>query len=261
MIREEEKKEETKLEKLIVDYKSATDNKRKRLYHIALVDEGMKYVKKIAKGIARKTGGSFDEFIQVGSLGLIKAIDSFKTGQNIKFQTYATHFIKGEIMHFMRDKLPLVRRPRAVYELMPKINDAIHKLKEEGNFNPTVEELAEMIDANPAVIKEAELIEACKYTLSLDQDIYDEENAPVYIDKLPVDYNSEQETDHETRIDIEDALNQLSPELREVIDMSYFQDLTQMEIARKLKLSRMQISRRIRKALNIIYNHIKTSEE
>ena len=255
-------KESEQIENLILCYKLTKDDKRKRLYHLALVDEGMKLVKKISKGIARRTGSNFDELIQVGSLGLIKSIDSFRTDENAKFQTYATHFIKGEIMHFIRDKLPLVRRPRAVYELIPKIKDALAKLKEEGNFSPTVDELAEMIQTDPSKIAEAELIEACRYTISLDQETFDDENGVPLIEKLPIHYNNEiQEPDYEIKIDINDALNQLSPELRNVVDLCYFQDLTQMEVARILKLSRMQVSRRLRKALNQMYDYIKTSEE
>lgn len=255
------KTDENTIEELLICYKSATDNKRKRLYHIALVDEGMKLVKKIAKGIAHRTGNNFEELIQVGSLGLIKAIDSFRDNENARFQTYATHFIKGEIMHFMRDKLPMIRRPRAIYELIPKIKDALAKLKEEGIYNPTAEELAQIINSTPTKIEEAEIIDACRYTISLDQEMFDDESGSALVESLPSDYDNNENQDYETKIDIEDALSKLPPELREVIDLCYFQDMTQMEAAKKLKLSRMQISRRIRKALNKMYNYIKTSED
>ena len=91
------------LDTLLISFKNANDEKKKRMLHLKIVEEAMALVKKIANTIALQSGISNEDLIQVGSLGLIKAIEFYRLDMNTKFRTYATYFIKGEIKHYLRD--------------------------------------------------------------------------------------------------------------------------------------------------------------
>ena len=82
-----------KLDNLILAYKECVEEKKKRMLHLKIVEEAMILVKKIAGTISMQSGVSNEDLVQVGSLGLIKAIESYKPNQNTKFRTYATYFI------------------------------------------------------------------------------------------------------------------------------------------------------------------------
>ena len=110
------------LDTLLISFKNTKDEKKKRMLHLKIVEESMDLVKKIANTIALQSGIPNEDLIQVGSLGLIKAIEFYKVDMNTKFKTYATYFIKGEIKHYLRDKASIIKAPRELQELLFKIN-------------------------------------------------------------------------------------------------------------------------------------------
>ena len=82
-----------------------------------LVGEYLPLVKKIARGLARRSTDPVEDLIQVGSIGLLEAINRYETGHNTEFKTYAVHFITGHIRHYLRDRQNLLRGPRVLQEL------------------------------------------------------------------------------------------------------------------------------------------------
>jgi RNA polymerase sigma factor (sigma-70 family) len=93
-------------------YAGATAKEKEKL-----VNEYLPLVHKIARGLARRSTDPVDDLIQVGSIGLLEAINRYETGHNTEFKTYAVHFITGHIRHYLRDRQTLVRGPRALQEL------------------------------------------------------------------------------------------------------------------------------------------------
>src|SRR5205085_3908325 len=83
----------------------------------SIIQASLPLVKRIAYGLARRSTDPVEDLIQVGSIGLIKAVDQFKPDAGAKFQTYATHLITGEIRHYLRDKTAMIRAPRELQEL------------------------------------------------------------------------------------------------------------------------------------------------
>ena len=146
------------LDTLLISFKNANDEKKKRMLHLKIVEEAMALVKKIANTIALQSGISNEDLIQVGSLGLIKAIEFYRLDMNTKFRTYATYFIKGEIKHYLRDKASIIKAPRELQELLFKINTARKKLSESG-LEPNPEKIAEYLDLPVAKINEVIEIE------------------------------------------------------------------------------------------------------
>lgn len=93
-----------------------------------IIQASLPLVKRIAYGLARRSTDPVEDLIQVGSIGLIKAVDQFKPDAGAKFQTYATHLITGEIRHYLRDKTAMIRAPRELQELSFRINRLVQNL-------------------------------------------------------------------------------------------------------------------------------------
>ena len=247
------------LDALLISFKNTKDEKKKRMLHLKIVEEAMDLVKKIANTIAIQSGIPNEDLIQVGSLGLIKAIEFYRLDMNTKFRTYATYFIKGEIKHYLRDKASIIKAPRELQELLFKINTAKKKLNETGNEDPTPEQIAEFLDLPVSKINEVIEIERCKSTLSLDQSFMQEDEDISLLDKIPANDYQEFMNSYENKIMLASTIKRLPPDLREIIELSYYQDLNQREISEKMNMSQMQVSRRLKKALSRMYEMIKNN--
>ena len=248
------------LDELLAQYKRCTDSKKKRMLHISIVENTMELVKSIAISIALQSGMPHEDLIQVGSLGLIKAIEFYKPDMNTKFTTYAIYFIKGEIRHYLRDKASLIKTPREVQELLLKINTARKKLADSGFAEPSNEQIAEYLNVPVSKIIEVCTIDSCRNTLSLDQAIMSDNEESSLLDKIPSEDYQEFQNSHENKIMLSETIEKLPPELKEVIELSFYKDLNQREISEIMNMSQMQVSRRLKKALNKMYELIKHHE-
>lgn len=247
------------LDALLISFKNTTEEKKKRMLHLKIVEESMDLVKKIANTIALQSGIPNEDLIQVGSLGLIKAIEFYRLDMNTKFKTYATYFIKGEIKHYLRDKASIIKAPRELQELLFKINSAKKKLNESGIEDPSPEQIADYLDLPVSKINEVIEIERCKSTLSLDQSFMQEDEDISLLDKIPANDYQEFMNSYENKIMLASTIKRLPPDLREIIELSYYQDLNQREISERMNMSQMQVSRRLKKALNRMYELIKNN--
>jgi len=244
----------------LIAYKECKNEKKKRMLHLTIVESSMYLVKAIASEISFKSGVSVEDLIQVGSIGLIKAIEFYVPNKNAKFKTYAKHLIKGEIKHYLRDKASLIKAPRELQELVTRIRFAINTLKERGFEEPTTEQISVETGISEVKILEVLEIENCKSTLSLDQSFSHEDEEISLIEKIPAGDYQEILNSYEDKIMISSAIKKLPPDLREIIMLSYFEDLNQREISEKLNISQMQVSRGLKKALNKLYEIIKYKE-
>lgn len=225
-----------------------------------IVARVMPYVKKIAHGLARRSSDPVEDLIQVGNIGLLKAIDKFNPLVGSSFKTYATYFITGEIRHYLRDKTAMIKAPRQMYELYYRINQIVHKLTEQLGRTPTDVEIAEELQCPVNKIVQAQDIERRRLPVSLDQFMVNDNggNETVYLERL-VDQNQTEFTEtHENRMLIERAMISLKADLQDVVKMTYYEDLSQTEIAERLGISQMQVSRRLRKALDLLSKNLKT---
>ena len=252
-------KNNNELDALLISFKNTKDEKKKRMLHLKIVEEAMDLVKKIANTISMQSGISNEDLVQVGSLGLIKAIEFYKLDMNTKFKTYATYFIKGEIKHYLRDKASIIKAPRELQELMFKINNARKKLNESGIEDPSNDQIAEYLEIPVAKINEVTEIERCKSTLSLDQSLMQDDEDISLLDKIPANDYQEFMNAYENKIMLASTIQKLPPELREIIELSYYQDLNQREISERMNMSQMQVSRRLKKALSKMYELIKNN--
>ncbi len=236
-------------------YKSTNDEKQKKHLQNIIVLATMPLVKKISRGLARRNTDPVEDIIQVGSVGLVKAIQLYNPKVSENFKTYATYLITGEIRHYLRDKVSMIKAPREIYELAYRVNKLMEKMKDENGNEPSETVLAEELGTSVVKIKEVIDVERRKQTISLDQviSIGNDESLSLF-DKIADDNHYNLESFQEDKILLNDAIKKLDVKLQEVIVLNYFQDMSQTQIATKLGISQMQVSRRLKKALNMLLN-------
>jgi len=242
-------------------YKLANSEKQKKQLQNLIVVATMPLVKKIACSLARRSTDPVDDLIQVGSLGLIKAIEFYNPEISTKFKTYASYLITGEIRHYLRDKASMIKAPREIQELAFRINNYIKQLIETSGDEPTTEEVAKAMDVSVQKVNIAIEVDRRKSTISLDQTIgsTDDDNMSL-ADKIPAGDYQEFLNSYEEKIMLSKAIEKLPPELKSVIELNYYEDLNQRQIAEKLNVSQMQVSRRLKKALAAMYEIITSSD-
>lgn len=241
----------------LVEYKKSTDEKKKMQLKNLIVIAAMPMVKKIACSLARRATDPVDDLVQVGALGLIKAIDFFDPTISTKFKTYASYLITGEIRHYLRDKASMIKAPREIQELAFRINLVMKQLSESGIENPTNEQIAEAMALPVKKINDVIEVDRRKSTISLDQTfVNNEEDCFSLADKIPAGDYQEFLNAYEEKIMLTNAIKLLSKEYKEIVELSYYEDLNQREIADRLNISQMQVSRRLKRALAEIYKII-----
>ena len=240
----------------LITYKNSGDTKLKKQLQNLIVVAAMPFVKRIACGLARRSTDPVDDLIQVGSVGLIKSIDLYNPEIGTKFKTYATYLITGEIRHYLRDKASMIKAPREIQELAYRINCVIRQLTDEGR-EPTSEQVAEFMSLPVNKVNDIIEVDRRKSTISLDQTFtFDDDDTMSLADKIPSGDYQEFLDAYEEKIMLSKAISQLKPKIKEVLELSYYQDLNQREISEQLNISQMQVSRRLKQALNDMYKII-----
>lgn len=197
-------------------------------------------------------GVESDDLFQIGSIGLLKAIDKFDFAFDVKFSTYAVPMISGEIQRFLRDD-GIIKVSRSLKELAYKAFLAREKLQERLNREPTLEELAEDMKVEKEELTMA--MEASSEVESLYRPVYQKDGNEVpLLEKL-----EERECQEErvlNRMLLSQLLEELGKEERQLIYLRYFSNKTQTEIGEELGISQVQVSRMEKKILKRMYERI-----
>ena len=202
----------------------------------------------------KNRGEPLDDLIQVGTVGLIKAIDRFDPSRGLEFTTYATPTILGEIKRHFRDKGWSVRVPRRLQELSAKVNQATDELTKELRRSPSVDEIAQSLGVSVDEVLEAMESSGAYSSVSLETSSSDEDDAPSVIDRYATEDAELDSADD--RMVIEETIRDFSPREQDVIRMRFVEGLTQVEIAERLGVSQVQVSRLLRRTLKRIQEKI-----
>lgn len=198
--------------------------------------------------IVRRFGGrgyELEDLFQIGSIGLMKAIDKFDLSFDVKFSTYAVPMITGEIKRFLRDD-GMIKVSRSIKEMGAKVKNTREVLSFSLGRDPTIEEIASQIGASREEV--AASIEAGAEVESLYKTVNRNDEASIYlIDKLEEE-NMEQEQ-MLNRMVLKELLSSLEDKEREIIIRRYFYNQTQSQIAQQLNISQVQVSRLEKKIL------------
>jgi len=203
----------------------------------------------------RNRGEPIDDLVQVGTIGLIKAIDRFDIERQVEFTTYATPTIVGELKRYFRDKGWAIKVPRRLQELSFKVNQAVDALTQRLQRSPTIKEIAEYLEVTPEEVLEAmETSEAYNF-VSLESDRGgDGSDSFSILEYIGKDDALMAIVDDRTTLSA--ALKNLTPQEQRVLYLRFFEGLTQTEIARQLEISQMQVSRLLRRTLKILRENI-----
>jgi len=203
-----------------------------------LVMSNIGLVKSVLKGFANR-GYDVDDLFQIGSIGLLKAIDKFDTSYNVKFSTYAVPMIIGEIKRFLRDD-GIIKVSRSLKQTANKVKYTKEALSKKLGREPTINELSKELDINKEEIVMA--MESSFHPEYLYDVVHQDDGNPVLlIDKVGMD--EDKEGDIIDRIVLKELLSELKERDRQVIVLRYFMDKTQMEVANLLGISQVQVSR------------------
>ena len=238
------------------DYKT-TDNKYKKAKAKTLIVSRMlPIIRKIARTIARRSYDPIEDLVQAGSIGLLKAIDSYSNNVNDNFKIYAGYLIIGEIKHYLRDKLNTIRVPRHIQELSIRINNFTKTLTLDELNELTNDDVAEALNVSSSVVNDVMQADRRKSIISLD-DMYNSSDDNLGYEEVITGSDYKETRDLEDmKIILKDVIEKLPPESKKLVKMYYYEDMSQKEIAQKLNYTQMQISRRMKKAFSLLYHMI-----
>ena len=194
-------------------------------------------------------GEPLEDLVQVGLIGLINAIDRFDPDRGTKFSTYATPTIVGEIRRHFRDKAWSLKVPRRLQELNLAANKAAEELGQILGHPPTVQEIADKVGASEEEALEAIELGNAYDTVSLDSKLaYDGESAPLTLAEFVGDLDGSLQN-IESYGDLNQAIDSLEPREKAIIYYRFFRDMSQTEVAKRLNISQMHVSRLQQKAV------------
>lgn len=205
----------------------------------------------LVSAISRKflnRGYEYDDIFQIGCMGLVKAINNFESKYNVKFSTYAVPMIMGEIKRFLRDD-GLIKVSRSVKNTARQLHYDREKLVKKLNREPTIEELSKF-----SGISTEEIVFATESTVNT-QYLYDvvhqDDGSPVLlIDKISKTVDEDAEVID--KIILKEAINNLDSKSRQIIILRYFKDKTQIQVAKLLGISQVQVSRIEKRVLKLM---------
>ena len=195
-------------------------------------------------------GEPLEDLVQVGTIGLVNAVDRYDPDRGTKFSTYATPTIVGEIRRYFRDKAWSMKVPRRLQELNQAANKAVDLLAVKQGRPPTIAEIAHAIGTTEEETLEAIELGNAYDTISLDSRMMTEaESAPMTLAEF-VGGEDETLTTLQRYGDLAAAIESLEEREKVIITLRFFKDLSQAEVAKKLNISQMHVSRLQHRALN-----------
>lgn len=214
----------------------------------AIVDKNTGLVWSVVRRFKNRNVETEDLF-QIGCIGLIKAVDKFDPSFNVRFSTYAVPMIMGEIRRYFRDD-GAIKVSRSLKELSLKARDTGEKLEQELGRPPTISELANALGEEAETVVHA--IEASRAPESLFREYEDDEGSENRLIDRIISEQASDETERVERISLYNAIRQLGSRDKLLIWLRYYSGQTQQNVAKKLGISQVQVSRLEKKILDML---------
>lgn len=200
----------------------------------ALLQHNLPLIKSIVKRYQNKQI-EYDDLIQLGTLGFVKALNHFNPEFGVRFSTYAVPMIAGEIKRFIRDN-GAIKVSRSIKAQNQQINKFIDSYRQENQKEPTISEIASKLNISEQDV--VFIMDSSKYPVSIYAEI--DEDGLTLADKLCSKENTD---DYIEKMVLRDIINNLDERDKKIILLRYYRDKTQSEIAKELGVSQVQISR------------------
>jgi RNA polymerase sigma-B factor len=220
-----------------------------------LIEQYMSLVRSLARRYSYR-GEQLEDLVQIGAIGLIKAIDRFDVNRGVELTTYATPNIIGEIKRHFRDRGWSVRVPRGLQELNIQLSRLIEELTVQNGRSPTIPELAKA-----ASVTDEEVLEALEsgrayssLSLSAGSGGHDDDGELDPLESLGTEEHQYEVS--ENRAVLEPGFRVLDERERKILHLRFFEGLTQSQIAQQVGISQMHVSRLIRRSLEKIREEI-----
>ncbi|MCW3038767.1 MAG: polymerase, sigma 28 subunit, Sig subfamily [Solirubrobacterales bacterium] len=234
-----------------------------RRYHVEgdreartiLIERMMPLVRHMARRYAGR-GEPLDDLVQVGSVGLLKAVDRFDVERGFKLSTFAAPNIAGEIKRHFRDRGWSIRVPRDIQELNAKLTRSVDRLTVTLGRAPTIAELATATDSSEEQVLEAMQGAQNYSTVSFEEPVGDNRTALDLLGEEDDGY-----TTAERRVLLDGGLRTLAGREREIVRLRFFEGLTQREIADRVGISQMHVSRLLRRSLDELRAQMTPADE
>ncbi|KHD85816.1 RNA polymerase sporulation sigma factor SigF [Heyndrickxia ginsengihumi] len=210
-----------------------------------IVEKNMRLVWSVVQRFLNR-GYEPDDLFQIGCIGLLKSVDKFDLSYDVKFSTYAVPMIIGEIQRFIRDD-GTVKVSRSLKETGNRIRKARDELSKKYGRSPTVKEIATYLEISPEDVVLAQ--EASRSPSSIHETVYENDGDPITL----LDQISDQ-NDHKwfDKIALQEAIRGLDERERLIVYLRYYKDQTQSEVAERLGISQVQVSRLEKKILEVM---------
>lgn len=217
-----------------------------------LVNGNLKLVLSILKKFSKKDE-NLDDLFQIGCIGLLKAIDNFDLSYGVKFSTYCVPMIQGEVRRYLRDNSS-IRVSRSLKDLAYKTLKTKDEMTIENGIEPTVEELAKKLEVTTFEITHA--LDSMRDPVSIFEPIYSDGGDTIYLCDQ-IEDKTIKNNDLDTKLSVNDAINNLSDREKYILDQRFVIGKTQMEIASELGISQAQISRIEKSAIDNLKSNLK----
>ncbi len=227
-----------------------------------IVTQNLGLVRKEAYHWVNQCAESFDDLVQVGSIGLIRAIERFDMNRGHAFSSFAIPYIRGEIQHYLRDKSPTVRMPRNWLTIYNQGCKQIRSLRVQMHREPLDQEVADSLKISVSEWQEIKLACQNRSPVSLDTPLSDENDNPTFLGDMVTDqkYHSFQLA-QEDSLRIQQALDLLEDRTRQIVEFVFLKEFTHREVAETLGISAVTVSRQLKKGLEVLRNVLTTPLE
>lgn len=210
-------------------------------------------VKKEAYHWMNQCNESYEDLLQVGSIGLIRAIERFNVEKGNAFSSFAIPYIRGEIQHYLRDKSCTLRIPRRWLELRQQSVSFVRNFRQEHHRQPTNLEISKFLEVSPKEWQDIKLAYQNRKPLSLDISVNNDVETQMSLGDLVADPKCRSfHLVYEDKVRLQQALGELEDRTRNVLEFVFLHDLTQKETAKVLGISVVTVSRQLKKGLNLL---------
>jgi RNA polymerase sigma-B factor len=208
-------------------------------------------VRKIAHRVSHQCAEPYEDLEQIGYLGLIRAIERFNPNQGCAFSSFAVPYIRGEMLHFLRDRGSSIKVPRRWQDLQKEGQKVRVELTRDLGRQPNDAEISEKLGISVYEWREIRMAVKNRLPLSLDATVCHQVDSPITLGETLTDsnYQAMQRLD-EDRQQIQRALGQLEEKTRAAIEFVYFNDFSRKEVAERIGVSPMTVTRRIQRGLD-----------
>ncbi|HBL60726.1 MAG TPA: RNA polymerase subunit sigma [Cyanobacteria bacterium UBA8803] len=208
-------------------------------------------VKKIAYRVSQQCAEPYEDLVQIGYLGLIRAIERFDPYQGCAFSSFAVPFIRGEMLHFLRDKGSVVKIPRRWQELQQEGQRIGKQLSASLGRQPKDAEIAQALQVSLQEWQDSKLAAQNRLPLSLDATVTQILDRPVTLgDTLPDIRHQAWQHGEEERLQLQGAISQLEEKTQAAIEFVFFRDLPRKEAAKRIGVSPMTVTRHLQRGIS-----------